>query len=382
MKSTAGNVVVEMPYCQLADGGGWVSPLRKEWGLEPSQTMTPELEERLAFTAARTSSYESAAEVAACWGAPAGADDSTIHRHVQKAGTRSREAEKQRERDSQIPAKREEIVRRAGAQHHKGTFSLIIMVDGWMARERGADWGLRPAEAPGSRVAWHETKTAIILRVEDRAKTASGRPLVLEKAVVAHQGEWDGLAKKLSAEALRRGLEQAKEVFFVADGGTWIWKLKAERFARAVGVLDFFHASQHLWAAGQALLGKEGDAARKWVLALLHKLRHGEERKALRTIKGLETKAASLNEESRRIVTNAIGYFHDHRSHVHYSAAAARGCPVGSGAMESTCAQLQGRFKCPGQFWTEQGKTNLMSVELARRNGDWPEIWNYRPEQM
>jgi hypothetical protein len=168
----------------------------------------------------------------------------------------------------------------------------------------------------------------------------------------------------------------------VADGGTWIWKLKAERFARATGVLDFFHASQHLWAAGHALHCKEGDAARKWVLPLLHKLRHGEEKRALRTIQGLGVKAAGLDAENRRIVTNAMNYFRDHRQHVHYASAAARGCPVGSGAMESTCAQLQGRFKRTGQFWTEEGKANLMSLELARRNADWPDLWQHHPEQM
>jgi hypothetical protein len=203
LMSCVGEVSVAVPYGQDPETGQWRSPLREEWGLEPHQRLTPELEQRLCSTAAATFSYQRAAEVCAVWGSPL-ADDSTIQRHVQKAGIRSREAEKKRERDAQIPALRDEIVRRAGAEHPKGTFSLIIMVDGWMTRERDVDWGLKPAEAPANRVAWRETKTAIILRVEDRARTAAGRPLVLEKGVVAHQGEWDGLAKKLSAEASSR----------------------------------------------------------------------------------------------------------------------------------------------------------------------------------
>lgn len=76
-------------------------------------------------------------------------------------------------------------------------------------------------------------KTAIVLRSDDRAATQSGRPMVLEKKIVAHQGEWDGLADKLYSEALRQGLEQAREVFVVADGGIWIWKLAEERFPNA-----------------------------------------------------------------------------------------------------------------------------------------------------
>jgi len=48
-------------------------------------------------------------------------------------------------------------------------------------------------------------------------------------------------------------------------------------------------------------------------------------------------------------------YFQTHRAPLHYEAMAARGCPVGSGAMESFCAQLQGRLKRCGQFWSSDG---------------------------
>jgi hypothetical protein len=74
-------------------------------------------------------------------------------------------------------------------------------------------------------------------------------------------------------------------------------------------------------------------------------------------------------------VTTEIKYFENHRAHIHYAARAAEGCPVGSGAMESLCGQLQGRFKRGGQFWTEPGRRRLMALEVARRNHDWNEVW-------
>ena len=64
-------------------------------------------------------------------------------------------------------------------------------------------------------------------------------------------------------------------------------------------------------------------------------------------------------------------YFHNHQDHIHYQAVEARGCPVGSGAMESFCAQLQGRFKRCGQFWSQSGLGDLLALEIARRNFDW-----------
>ena len=117
----------------------------------------------------------------------------------------------------------------------------------------------RQLAAQGERDCWREVKTGIVFRVQDRAQSASGRPMVIEKTIVAHQGEWAGLA--------------------------------------------------------------------------------------------------------------------GHADRLHCAAVQEQGCPVGSGAMESTCAQLQGRFKRTGQFWTTQGKANLMSLALARHNGDWARVW-------
>jgi len=380
LMSHTGEVSLEVAYGQDSESGEWVSPVRRAWGLEQWQRLTPELEHRLCLTATRTSSYHSAAEVAACWGSPV-CDDSTIHRHVQRAGERSRERDRQREEAARVPVLHQEIVRRAARENGCQTFSLVLMLDGWMARERGSDWGLKPLETKGDRVSWREMKTAIIMRTDHRGTSCSGRAMVVEKAVVAHQGEWDGLAKKLYAEALRRGLKQAKEVFVVADGGVWIWNLKEERFAHATGVLDFYHASEHLWAAAHALHGDDDKRAKKWVEPLLRQLRHGKEALALKRIRKLANPPAELDEERSKTLRATANYFETHREHIHYGEVEKRGCPIGSGAMESTCAQLQTRLKRTGQFWTKTGKANILSLELAHRNGDWSQVWLPQPSQ-
>ena len=74
-------------------------------------------------------------------------------------------------------------------------------------------------------------------------------------------------------------------------------------------------------------------------------------------------------------VAREQAYFETHRDQSHYAALAAKGCPNGSGAMESLCAQLQGRFKRCGQFWSPPGLANLLAVEVARRNFDWDALW-------
>jgi hypothetical protein len=74
-------------------------------------------------------------------------------------------------------------------------------------------------------------------------------------------------------------------------GAPWIWNVAADRWAGAGEVLDFYHASEHVWELGRALYGE--DAAQEWVESRLHELRHGQEEKFLEQIarlKGLEAR--------------------------------------------------------------------------------------------
>ncbi len=96
----------------------------------------------------------------------------------------------------------------------------------------------------------------------------------------------------------------------------------------------------------------------------------------LRRLKGLLKLCESLGERRAGVIRTGVEYFQTHRDHLHYQAVGARGCPQGSGAMESTCSQFQDRFKRTGQFWSPPGEKHLLHLELARRNDDWDEIWN------
>jgi hypothetical protein len=381
--TTAGKVIIEVPYCQCRETGQWFSPFHDLCGLERRQTATPELERRLCLTATATFSYEHAARVCAIWGSPI-IDDSTIHRHVQQAGQRARERERELVRQSRIPFHKERIIREAAKQLAGETcapFSLIIMADGWMVRERGRHWGLKPRNAEGERVKWQEQKTAIIMRSDQLAATQSGRGMILGKTVVSHKGDWEEFADKLYARALQCGLMEAREVFFVADGALWLWKMKGQKFQSATGVLDFYHAMEHLYACGRALLGEANkEAVEDFVEPLRHQLKHGGEMGFLRSLEDLKETLGDLEEERREAVVRECNYFQRQAENLHYKEVSERGSPIGSGSMESTCAQLQGRFKRTGQFWSNEGRENLLSLVLAEANRDEHELWFYRRE--
>jgi hypothetical protein len=373
LKTSVGQIEVWSVYGQDVETKQWLCPLRERWELGARQSRSPVLEERLCFTAALTGSYESAARVARKWGTEA--DDSTIHAHVREAGAWAESLREERIERALDPATRADVVAEASENLPDSPFSLVIMMDGWMIRERGVQWGAKPPEKQADRVEWREMKSGIIFRLQDRGASDSGRRFIVEKYYEAHRGDPYDFGRCLYAEALRRGLNQAEHVYVVADGAPWIWNLQEDRFSEATGVLDFYHASEHLWAIARELHGEEEGKARRWVEPLLHQLKHGGESKVLRRLKDTLKRKARAGERSAEILRTGTAYFHTHRAHLHYESVGSEGCPQGSGAMESTCAQFQDRFKRTGQFWTPSGEKHLLLLELARRNGDWDEIW-------
>ena len=80
-----------------------------------------------------------------------------------------------------------------------------------MVRERGPDWGSASGRRGWERVAWHEVKSAVICRWEQRVQTAGGRGWLIEKFVVACPPQTTPVdfGAAVQAEAWRRGARAA-----------------------------------------------------------------------------------------------------------------------------------------------------------------------------
>jgi hypothetical protein len=335
--------------------GQWGYPIRQVWGLSSHQAMSPGLEDKLAFTLTATGSYAEAAAVAQKWGCPV--DDSTLHVLAQRLGTR---AEQQTQARLAVPPQ-EPAPRRAASE------LAVFMLDGWQARYRGPGFGKRKTQK--NRGEWHEVKLGVFYLQEQAGHTAGGRGILTEKVVVSWQGEPAELGRRLHWEAQRRGLARARWILVVGDGAPWIWNVAADRWATAEEILDFYHASEHVWELGRALYGEAG--ARAWVKSRLHELRHGEEAKFLDQIAKLKAPRGTRGETVR----TQQNYFARQAGRMNYEVIAQRGGPIGSGAVESACSGHQNRFKRRGQFWTQQGFGNLAALKQARENRHWEELW-------
>jgi hypothetical protein len=336
--------------------GSWHCPVREQWGLGKWARLSPEFEQRLAYNAAAAGSFEKGAELATRWGSPI--SDDAIHALVGRIAGRNEGLE--------LPAP-------PPPKPQEPAFSLVVMIDGWLVRQRGVDWGARPGLPALERVSWKEVKSAIVYRLEDRAANASGRGMLIEKKVVAVPPDTDAvdLGAMIQAQAMRCGLARAREVFVLADGAIWIWNLIEDRFAQATKTLDFYHGSEHLWSLAHHLHPGSPEQAAAWVKPLLHQLRHTPGHRVIHTLEELLAKNTT-----DPIVNREINYFRNHREHLDYADLAARNAPIGSGSMESACSQFQDRLKRRGQFWSPRGLAHMLAIDVAVKNNTLQFLWN------
>jgi hypothetical protein len=211
----------------------------------------------------------------------------------------------------------------------------------------------------------------VYYRQEKCARTAGGRGIIEDKIVIGWQGDPVEFGRRLHWAALRHGLGRARNRLVVGDGAVWIWKVTEDRWRGATELLDFYHASEHLWDLGRALHGDDEVATARWVEPRRHQLRQGREPQLLKEIAALKVPAG----EAGAVIAREQNYFASHSGRMNYRTLHRRGWPIGSGAVESACRQRQCRFKRPGQFWTPKGMRHLSALTEARHNQHWDELW-------
>jgi len=329
----------------------WGIPVRQWWGLTAHQQMSPALEDRLAYFVTVTGAFETAAQLARKLGLPM--NDARLHALTQRLGRRAQ---------AQSQARLQTVPAEKDPQRAPSPLGVLLL-DGYLVRHRGPGWGCK--KTLKNRVEWHEQKVGVFYRHE---QSTPGE--LVEKVVVSGQTSALELSQRLHWQAQRYGLNRARQLLALGDGADWIWNTVSDRWPSAHQLLDFYHASQHLWSVGEAYRPEEA-ARRQWVESQRHRLRHGKEKQVLKQLSTLPR----LRGERGKILRREQNYFAGHAHRLNYAQVARRGWPIGSGAVESACRQKQARFKCRGQFWTQPGLAHLNALMEARDLGHWDQLW-------
>jgi hypothetical protein len=231
---------------------------------------------------------------------------------------------------------------------------------------------------------WREMRLAVFAkRPRGPAATPAQwdeRALPAPAARVLFGGLWaaEQFGPQWRAWAGRLGIEEAAGVTVLADGAKWIWHQAERNLPGAAGVLDIYHASEHLHAAARALYGEGAAEGAAWVEARRRALLQGGA-----TALGAELAAQerSLRSPRERQALAALReYLAPHAEHTGYAGRLGRGQSIGSGMVEGACKTVVGRrLKQTGARWRVRHAEQMVALCGLLYSDLWEEYWS--PEQ-
>jgi hypothetical protein len=194
------------------------------------------------------------------------------------------------------------------------------------------------------------------------------------RTVVANIEEVNDFAKRVRCEADRLGVTTADDVTVLGDGAEWIWNLASDVLPQAEGLLDVYHALEHISDATKAIWGEgspasvtQRDAGRK---ALVASGKRGLQRWIAKAFTALPPGASG--DELRTLAA----YFAPHPQHLNYAPRLRDGRSIGSGLIEGSVKQLVNRrMKLTGARWRVEHVGPLVELAAIIDTPDWTGCW-------
>jgi len=236
----------------------------------------------------------------------------------------------------------------------QGCEVMVVEVDGTMSPQILEKEGVRGRESLKAPTDWKECNVVVIQKLTQGEE--------LDRWTGARYGKRLEFESYASRAAIAMGQHVAKTVVFLADGAHTNWELQKTNFPGSVGILDFYHASEHLGAfAGLLKDQKKAPAAHhRWA----RMFRHGQALQVVQELRQLAEKVAD-----RDAAIKEINYFRNNLSRMDYDSYEEQGFPLGSGLVEGSCKFVVGkRFKGSGMRWKKQDNTRVLRVRLEKLN--------------
>jgi len=354
-----------------------VVPLDRAWGMA-HQFLTLEVRESVSFALTCLTPVEAAQFFKKCASAYVPHATQMKHAAVEVAGVlRGSEAEG--------------LARiRATETVPEAVRAVAVSADGAnvLMREAGAAKRGRPAERPGLKTAQDETtayRNAMAGAISFYGAVPEGKktPQRFRSVYTSHMPEERAptFKQKFEAEveaAVARAPQDAMKVV-LCDGARALWTYIEgtslyDDFERLV---DFFHTTEHLSLAAQALFGKGTEQAKRWYAKYKgHLLEQDDAVEALRRSMAYYARTLGLPLARRRALETQQTFFARNRNRMAYADFRRRGLPIGSGPVEAACKTLiKARLCQSGMRWTTHGGQNILDLRTYVKSNRWDAMW-------
>jgi len=250
-------------------------------------------------------------------------------------------------------------------QHHAGHLPqpaarprrLYIAMDGTMTPLR-EPW--RQDGSSGALVCrYGECKIGVVYEARPGPRGDQG---VRCKQYVATLGDVEAFAPLIGAAAHLSGHHYAKELIVLGDGAVWIWRLAARQFPTAIQIVDFYHASEHLWNVARARFGEGSPEAKAWVEARQKELKEDQLSRVLTSIGEWQPKGKVQQDLRER----EYQYFAGNAERMRYGSYVKKGYHIGSGVVEAACRHVVGsRLDQAGMHWRQERAEAIVGLRAA-----------------
>lgn len=294
--------------------------------------------------------------------------DSTLNDLMQKVGGVA-EADRQAELDALAAAPRGHYREQLVEVERAAPARLYVSCDGITYRTRYRE---DDPEHPGEkRVIYQEMKTGAVFWQDARGRW--------HKQVVTGRDDPERFGLSLWKVAVQCGMLTCPEVIFISDGGIWCSTVAELYFRDATRILDWYHLTEHVWAAGRKLYPQDEKAAKRWAQDCLGDLHDGGGRGLLAHLERCRMARRGADVEA---LDELMNYVRPRLGITDYVTYRAKDYVIGSGMMESTCKQVVGqRLKGAGMKWSERGAIAMAALVVQKLNGNWDRFWAGRPLQ-
>ena len=350
VQTLLGAIRPERAYYHCAECRQGHVPLDHHLGLG-SDSLSGELEQALCLLVARMPLEETADTLQRLLRVEV--DDNTVQRAALRVGSELAARQERRAEQAWQASKPPEM------EAEEAPERLYISVDGTTAHLQEG---------------WKEVKVAAIYETEalPQADGTIGIKAVRITYVVSFE-DAQTFARHVYLEAARRGLEQAQEVVVLGDGAEWIWNRIARFCDRPVEIVDFYHASEHVWNAGQALHGEGTEETERWVTQRLDQLlQQGPEA----VIASFKRSLLGASTATKAILARESNYLDKHKRRMQYPTLRGASYHIGSGSVESACKRIIGaRLKQAGMIWTRVGAEAIAQLRATILCNRWDAFW-------
>jgi hypothetical protein len=188
--------------------------------------------------------------------------------------------------------------------------------------------------------------------------------------------ELDEVGRGLRRLADQVDIAHAEQQIALSDGGSGLENVLHKFFPRAVCILDFWHAKEHLVELAQVWWCEDEPARQAWLNEQCHRLKHEGGPAVLAVLQAmcLDGKSNLAREAHRK----QVGYFCNHAHRMDYPTYVANGWQIGSGPVESACKTVvNNRLNGGGMRWGSDGANavcHLRANYLSERTC-WQALW-------